>query len=305
LEAQVLALRDEHPAWGARKLAHVLKRQGLEVPAVSTVHAILKRHARIGLPGASAPVQPLQRFEHAQPNALWQMDFKGHFALGAEAGRCHPLTTLDDCSRFCLVLQACADETGVTVQTHLTEAFRRYGMPERMLMDNGSPWGSDEGHPFTALTAWLIRRGVRVSHGRPYHPQTQGKEERFHRSLKAEVLAAPPPACLQRTQARFDAWREVYNCTRPHEALGMQVPAERYRPSSRPFEEVLPPIEYGPDDSVRQVQQQGWVSFRGRDFRVGRAFVGQPVALRPAPDADGHFDVFYCHQRIAAVSLNA
>jgi transposase InsO family protein len=305
LEARVLGLRDEHPAWGARKLHAVLEREGLQVPAVSTVHAILKRHARIGLPGAARPAQPLQRFEHEAPNALWQMDFKGHFALGGEAGRCHPLTTLDDCSRFCLVLQACGDEKGTTVQGHLTGAFRRYGLPERMLMDNGSPWGSDAGHPFTPLTAWLIRLGIRVSHGRPYHPQTQGKEERFHRSLKAEVLAQPPPACLRRTQARFDTWREVYNCTRPHEALGMQVPAERYRPSSRTFPEVLPPIEYAPDDSVRRVQQEGWVSFRGRDVRVGRAFTGQPVALRPAPDADGLFDVFYCHQRIARVSLDA
>jgi transposase InsO family protein len=248
-------------------------------------------------------VQPLQRFEHEAPNGLWQMDFKGHFAL--EAGRCHPLTALDDHSRFCVLLQACADEKGLTVQGHLTQAFRRYGLPGRMLMDNGSPWGNAAGQPFTPLTVWLLRLGVRVSHGRPYHPQTQGKEERFHRTLKAEVLSGPARPCLQRTQAAFDAWREVYNCTRPHEALGMQVPASRYRPSTRAFPEALPPIEYGPDDSVRRVQAEGWLHFRGHALRVPKAFHGQPVALRPAPDVDGRFDVFYCHQRIAQVSLNA
>ena len=126
-----------------------------------------------------------RRFEHQRD--LWQMDFKGHIPVGS-CGRCHPLTVLDDHSRFSLGVRACADEKTQTVHDHLTSIFRRYGMPDTILVDNGSPWGSDFYHPFTPLTVWLVQLGVRVVHSRPYHPQTLGKLERFHRSLKTELL---------------------------------------------------------------------------------------------------------------------
>lgn len=196
VEALVCALRAEHPAWGGRKLHHVLRRErAAGVPAPSTITGILDRN------GWLAPERhrqrAWQRFEEAWPNALWQMDFKGHFPTGR--GRCHPFTVLDDHSRFNICLTACADERAETVRSELSRAFQRFGLPERMLMDNGAPWGSEAAHPHTKLTAWLIRHGVTVLHGRPYHPQTQGKEERFHRTLALEVLArraswpSPPP----------------------------------------------------------------------------------------------------------------
>jgi transposase InsO family protein len=300
LEAAILALRDQHPAWGARKLYHRLRARGeVALPAPSTIHAILRRHGRIDAthPAARAATG---RFEHPTPNALWQMDFKGHVPLRGGAGRCHPLTVLDDHSRFALGLEACADETATTVQGRLTALFRRYGLPDALLMDNGAPWGDEGGQPFTVLTAWLIRLGIRVTHGRPRHPQTQGKDERFHRTLIAEVLAGPPLPDLAVAQARFDAWRAVYNCERPHQALAYAVPADRYRPSARAFPEALPAIEYGPDDLVRRVFAPGRIAFRGRQYRVGRAFVGQPVALRPTPEAD-RYAVYFCHQPVTTL----
>jgi transposase InsO family protein len=261
--------------------------------------AILQRHGQIA-PEAAPQHTAWQRFEHDAPNRLWQMDFKGHFAL--LAGRCHPLTVLDDHSRFAVGLQACGDETGRTVQSRLTACFRRYGLPEALLVDNGPPWGSDAAHPYTPLTAWLRRLGVRVSHGRPYHPQTQGKDERFHRTLKAEVLGTRVLRDLAQCQRAFDRWREVYNLQRPHEALAMAVPASRYRVSPRAFPEVLPPIEYGPADLVRKVADGGELSYRNRTFRVGKAFRGYPVALRPTL-VDGVLDVFFCHQKVAQINL--
>src|SRR5688572_19774961 len=186
LERAVLELRDAHRCWGARKLHRRLQDLGWHnLPVPSTIQAILVRHGRIDA-AQSSKHQPWQRFEHAQPNALWQMDFKGHFAVGPT--RCHPLTVLDDHSRYSVCLQACANEQGATVQTHLTTSFRRYGLPQRVAVDNGSPWGDTFDSPYTPLVAWLIRLGVHVSHSRPYHPQTLGKDERFHRTLKAEVL---------------------------------------------------------------------------------------------------------------------
>jgi transposase InsO family protein len=145
VEEVALAVRDAHPTWGGRKLRAVLAARGLVTPAASTVTAILKRHGRID-PAESVKHHRWQRFEHQSPNQLWQMDFKGHFPVGE--GRCHPLTVLDDHSRFALAIEDCPDEQTSTVQSRLITIFRRYGLPERMLMDNGSPWGDDPEHPY-------------------------------------------------------------------------------------------------------------------------------------------------------------
>jgi transposase InsO family protein len=302
VERQVLALRQQHPAWGGRKLSAVLRAQGeTAVPAPSTITDILRRHGQL-LPEQPQP-HAWQRFTAPAPNALWQMDFKGHVPAGS--GRCHPLTVLDDHSRFNLCLAACANEQATTVQTHLTATFGRYGLPDRMLMDNGSPWGHDGTHPWTGLTVWLLRLGVGVSHGRPYHPQTQGKEERFHRTLRVEVLSTRPRwPDVASYQTAFDAWRPLYNDRRPHDSLGLRPPAALYQPSPRPFPVVLPPIEYGPGDLIRKVQDKGQIFVHGHTYRIGTAFRGLPVALRPPTLAiPDHFDVYFCHQRVATIDL--
>lgn len=303
LEVAAVRLRDEHPTWGGRVLRKRLEALGYApLPAASTITAILHRHGRpVGT--RSAPTRPWQRFEAQRPNELWQMDFKGHFALGV--GRCHPLTVLDDHSRFALGLRACADERARTVEAALTALFARYGLPERLLTDNGPPWGNAAGRDrHTRLTVWLIRLGIRVLHGRPHHPQTQGKAERFHRTLTAEVLAGRHFRDCRHAQQHFDRWREVYNTERPHHALTLQTPISRYAASPRSLPPTLPAIEYGPDDEVRRVQWNGEIYFRGACFRIGKAFHGQPVALRPTA-IDGALDVFFCHQRIRRLYLNA
>lgn len=301
--AAVVALRTEHPAWGGRKIrARLIALGHRHVPAASTITGILHRHGLIH-PDASAKARPWTRFEHPAPNDLWQMDFKGHFPL-SRGGRCHPLTVLDDHSRYALCVRACGDEQASTVRAHLTDLLRRYGLPRAMLADNGPPWGSDAAHPETVLTVWLMRLGIRVTHGRPYHPQTQGKEERFHRTLEAEVLSGRSFGDLAESERAFEGWRGVYNHERPHEALGMAVPASRYAVSGRAYPEVPPPIDYGPGATVRQVQQGGVMHYGGGTWRVGKAFVSQPVAVRPTA-TDGVLGVYFCHQRIAQIDLRA
>lgn len=302
VEDAVVGTRREHPAWGPRKIAARLRMLGAVAPAPSTVQSILHRNGLIS-PTASAAARPFMRFERPEPNDLWQMDFKGHFPMRS-GGRCHPLTVIDDHSRYLVGLQACSNETAETVEERLTGIFRRYGMPWAMLADNGTPWGCErETQSYGPTEVWLFRRGVDVLHGRPRHPQTQGKDERLHRTLKAELLGTRTMANLEDAQQQFDAWRPMYNAERPHEALGNAPPISRYRPSKRHFEEKLPPIEYGPNDSVRVVQSGGIIGLRGHHFRVGKAFRGEPVGIRPTL-TDGVFDVFYCEKKIATLDLN-
>ena len=301
IEAAVLEIRaGSNQAWGGRKIRRRLHDLGHAlVPSASTITGILRRHGKLDA-AAAAGHAPWRRFERARPNELWQMDFKGHFATAT--ARCHPLTVLDDHARYALGLAACADERAATVRDRLGAIFRRYGLPEAMLMDNGAPWGDAGGQPHTVFTVWLMQLGIRVAHGRPYHPQTQGKDERFHRTLKAEVLAGRRFADLDDCQGAFSRWRHVYNHHRPHEALDLCVPAARYRPSALAFPETLPEIEYGPGDIVRKVQDGGRVSFQGRQFRVSKAFKGHPIALRPS-DVDGVFTVRFCANTIARIDL--
>jgi transposase InsO family protein len=300
VEQQIVGLRRQHPAWGARKLRRRLQDLGASrLPATSTITGVLHRHGLI-TPEQSQAARPYQRFERSAPNQLWQVDFKGHFAL--RQGRCHPLCSLDDHSRYNVLLAACANQQEATAQARLKGAFRLHGLPDQILWDNGSPWGSGGGSELTALDVWLMRLGIRVSHGRPYHPQTQGKEERFHRTLQAEVLARGGWSDCAQVQAAFDQWRRVYNTQRPHEALGMETPVRRYQPSQRSFPESLPPVEYASPVEVRRVDQQGYISYQGRSWRVGRAFLGLPVGVRPG-NHDGLMEVLFLTQVIKELDL--
>jgi transposase InsO family protein len=302
-EAEVLRIREEsNNAWGGRKIAKVMERTSSgRVPSASTITEILRRHGKLQEHEHEHP-GPFKRFEKEQPNELWQMDFKGHFALAE--GRCHPLTVLDDHSRYALGLQACRDQQDTTVRQRLTMLFRCYGLPFAMLMDNGAPWGDSGLEPFTRFTAWLMRLGIRVTHGRPYHPQTQGKDERFHRTLKREVLDQKSFHGLAECQQAFDRWRRIYNHERPHEALQLDTPSSRYRASPRSFPETLPAIEYWPGDTVRKVDAAARISFKNRSWKIGKAFRGQQVALRQTGE-DGLFHVYFCAQKVGVIDLRA
>ncbi len=185
-EACIAEVRGKYPCWGGRKIHQVLmENYKLEaLPCVSTITAALHRLGLIEQE-ESLRRQAFTRFEHAEPNQLWQMDFKGHFDIGRS--KCHPLTVVDDHSRYSLCVKALAGETCELTRPALTQVFRRYGLPDRMFLDNGSCWAR-VGACYTVFTAWLLRLGVQVVYSRPYHPQSRGKNERFHRTLKAEAI---------------------------------------------------------------------------------------------------------------------
>jgi transposase InsO family protein len=286
VERLVVAMREKHPVWGGRKIKARLEQLGhAGIPAASTVTAILHRHGLIS-PEASEAATPWRRFEHEQPNDLWQMDFKG--PIPTRRGVCHALTVLDDHSRFAVGLRACANQRTPTVRSSLTRLFEVYGLPWRILADNGPPWG---GNGWTALEVWLLKLGVAVIHGRPRHPQTQGKDERFHRTLKAELLRRADFKHVAHAQTLMDPWRDVYNLERPHEAVGLRPPATRYRPSERPM--PARPAEYEPSagQAAVTVKEGGRLRHAGRRWYLGEAWDQETVGL--AENQDGLTDVYF------------
>ena len=292
----ILALKDKHPAWGARKLRQVLINQGHNnLPAEATIFRILRDQ---GKTQELAARKPTIRFERETPNELWQMDFKGHFAI--QDGKCHPLTILDDCSRYSLCLKACLREDEISVRNALEEVFLEYGLPEAMTMDNGSPWKGSPGQRFSKLTIWLMRLGIKIGHSRPYHPQTQGKDERFHRTLKEELLKYHNFKTIFDAQKNFDEWRVIYNHERPHEGINMLCPANKYHRSTKEYTNKLAPIEYREGDAIRKVMRGGEISLGRKFCFIGEAFRGEYVALRRRTEHD--WDIYYVNTRLCSFS---
>jgi len=299
MENKILQVRKHHAAWGGRKIRRDLQNHNIDpVPASSTITRVLQRHQKIASSESEMRLA-LQRFERPHPNDLWQMDFKG--PLKTAMGPCHPLSVLDDSSRYALGVDACPNQREESVGPSLTNIFRRYGLPLSMLMDNGACWGRPQTR-YTHLGAWLIRLGIRLLHGRPYHPQTQGKVERFNRTLGLEAICGQNFRDLPACQRRFDEFRHCYNHRRPHEALDLEPPISRYRPSPFEFPEQLPPLEYPQAQFIRKVGPAGYLSLQKHRFQVGRAFTGQHVGLFPTLE-DGVFEVYFAHQKVARINM--
>jgi len=198
-------------------------------------------------------------------------------------------------------LFACGNQQERTVRAHLEAAFERYGLPEELLCDNGTPWSGNPGE-WTRLEVWLLRQGTRLTHGRPYHPQTQGKEERLNRTLKADLLSRHDLRDLAHAQELFDEWRVKYNCQRPHDALELAVPATRFRVSARRYQPKLPPLEYAEGLEVRRVKSKGEITWRNRSYFIGSAFAGEDVALQPTR-CEHRFEVRFAHLSVGEIDL--
>jgi transposase InsO family protein len=284
LERKVVRARQDHPDWGARKLHVVLAREGVPVPA-NTIHRILLRHDLVLEEDRRTPA--VQRFERAQPNELWQMDFKGPKGWPQAVG---PLSVLDDHSRYLIALAANGSTRGEPVREQLEEAFQRCGVPEGMLLDHGTPWGSTQSPSGqTQVSLWLMRQGIRLHWCGIRHPQTQGKVERFHGSLVRALLRRGAPKT--ETQAWLDAYRWEHNHVRPHEALGMRTPATLWRPSPRRYVPNPPRWEYPQGSWVLKVDCKGAVRIHGKKWNVGKALSGEWVQIQRANE---RMMVFYC-----------
>jgi transposase InsO family protein len=296
IEEQVAEVRQQYPDWGAKKLQGVLEKRGVKLPRI-TIHRILLRRGLVQEQDRHRPA--VRRFERAAPNELWQMDFKG---MPAYRSGCIPLTILDDCSRYLLGLIELAGTGAQPVQENLQKVLERDGVPDAMLMDHGPPWWNMHTlWGWTWLTVWLIKQGISVRMSGYRHPQTQGKVERCHGSLEAAMRKRPKPEG-QSWQSWLDAFREEYNQVRPHEALGMQVPAQRWHKSPRCFQEHPPAWEYSDPANVRKVGPSGAISIDNRNHYVSLAFVGERVQVQRLED---RLLVYFCNTVVREIDLQA
>lgn len=278
-EELILSVRSNHPTWGARKILRYLEDKGnAGLPAPSTATSILKRNGFIS-PEESARHTAFQRFVRDAPNDLWQMDFKGHFAM-MDGNRCHPLTMKDDHSRNLLCLDAYDNERWESVKGSLNRVFLNYGLPAAILCDNGAPWGDSLGG-YTPFELWMMQMDVLPIHGRPLHPQTQGKEERFHRTLNEDILKRTPIRDLAHAQQLFDSYRLEFNTERPHSALNLDVPAKHYKKSPRMMPDVLKEPEYDAGKSLRKVNCKGYISIQNHRYYLSETFCGKYMELLP------------------------
>ncbi len=290
-ERAVLEARDRW-GWGPRKLHAVLKAEGRPAPPPRTIAAILRRHGRVAAGPSAAAEAPPQRFERGSPNELWQLDFKG--PLEVQRRRVVPLSVLDDHSRYLLCLRPCLDMSYATVQAALWELFGDVGLPEAILCDNAFA-ARNTGVGLSAFDAWLIRLGIRPSHGRPYHPQTQGKVERFHGTLEAELWPHARRDALEHFAADLEAWRPIYNAVRPHEALGDEPPVTRWRPSPRRRPPAVPEVSYPAEATVRRVGQAGDIRYRRARIQVGVGLAGERVQV---VESGPQVEVYYGPHRV-------
>lgn len=279
VEELILSVRSNHPTWGARKiLRHLADKGNTGLPVPSTATSILKRNGFIP-PEESARHTAFQRFVRDAPNDLWQMDFKGHFAM-MDGNRCHPLTVKDDHSRNLLCLDAYDNERWENVKGSLNRIFLHNGLPNAILCDNGAPWGDNHGG-YTPFELWMMQMDVLPIHGRPLHPQTQGKEERFHRTLNEDLLKRIPIRDLAHAQQLFDSYRMEFNTERPHSALNLDVPAKHYRKSLRKLPDVLKEPEYDVGKTLRKVNCKGYISIRNHRYYLSETFAGRYMELLP------------------------
>ena len=280
IEHKVLSVRQQHPAWGASKIRHILLKNKSEeerLPCIRTINNILHRNGLID-PEESAKRQAFQRFERETCNELWQTDFKGEFKT-MDGKYCYPLDIVDDCSRFCIRIQA-NDSTAQMVKPVFQAAFDEYGLPDAILSDNGAQFAGFRGG-FTQFEKWLMNLDILPIHSRVYHPQTQGKIERFHRTMKNELLKYQQFSNAAQANAALQVWRNQYNTERPHAALNMRTPAEVYTPNKRQMPQVIDKFEYGGQFHVIKVNSWGYARFAHHQVYLSETMAGEYIEFRP------------------------
>jgi len=294
VEAAVVELRGK-TGWGGPKIAQVLAKRGLQV-APATAQRILQRAGLVVKPPVA---KTTTRFEKAECNELVQMDFKGEYTMAG--AKSYPLSFLDDCSRYCHGLWPLPGTGGAGVKQTLESYFREHGVPLSILMDHGPPWYSTTNrHGLTWVSVWLLKQGVSLRYSGVGHPQTQGKVERFHQTLKVRTRHRGAPTTLAEWERWAVEFRYEYNHERPHESLAMKTPAEVYKPVNlRPYQEAPREWEYS-GGTVKRLNTQGMLYYRQQSYFVSEALAMELVRV---DELDGKLLVTFRHMTVREIEL--
>jgi transposase InsO family protein len=282
VEALICELRREHPGWGPRRIEHQLARAGLEpVPGRLSIYRCLKRHGLIELRRRRKRREEFRRWERERPMQLWQMDVMGGIEL-EDATELKVVTGIDDHNRFCVAAGLVRRATSKAVTEVLAASMSRYGIPDEILTDNGKCFTGRYGpHPVEVLFDRILREnGIAHRHTGVRSPTTTGKIERFHQSLRREFLAHRSFSSLEAAQEQLDAWVADYNTARPHQALEMATPAQRFRlaPLTKDGASIALDAKDGPGQWVlRRVASNGVISVDNQMFSVGNAYRAELV----------------------------
>lgn len=286
VETAIVQLKKEKPHWGARKLRELLIRKfpsEVRVPAVSTIHAVLDRHGLVQpMRGRRPRAQGTPLSTGQQPNDLWCVDFKGEFMLG-DRRLCYPLTVTDHASRYLLMCEALESVREETAFTAFESLFKQRGLPAAVRSDNGVPFASPNAlFQLSRLAVWWLRLGISIERIKPGKPQQNGRHERMHLTLKKEATRPAKSNFLQQ-QGRFDEFLQEFNEERPHEALGMKMPAEVYSPSTRPYT-GLNELAYPFHDHAVMVTSCGRVCLHRKKINISTVLAGQMLGLKEVED---------------------
>lgn len=301
VEEAIVAYRKAHPAIGAKKIHRILQNKGVpDLPSITTVNNILKRNGLISIE-ASRVATPYRRFEKTYPNEMWQADYKGHFAL-KDGVRCHPLNIIDDYSRFNICCQAQYGETLEELWPCMLRLFAEYGLPFSFLCDNGNPWGTAQSTGYSQFEVRMMELGILVLHGRAWHPQTQGKDESFNRSMTKELLKHTTLGNMEAAQRSFDEYRRFYNEERPHHALAMDTPSQHYTASFRVLPSKIKAWEYPSECQVRKVKNTGFFNYNNQGYFLSEGFRGKIIAVKESK-VPGCINLFFRQFHIGRIEL--
>lgn len=285
IEKLIVRLKQDKPTWGAPKIRERLVRLYPDVhrPAISTVHAILDRHGLVERRKRRRNKAMGTALSHSgRPNELWCADYKGEFML-ADRRYCYPLTITDFASRYPIACEALSTTKEAYAFTVFESVFKEFGLPNAIRTDNGVPFASPNAlFNLSKLSVWWLRLGIDIERIKPGCPQQNGRHERMHLTLKLETTK-PAAANFLQQQAKFDDFIDCFNNERPHQALDMHCPAERYTPSLRPYT-GLPDLDYPFHDKAVTVTTCGRICFDRKKINLSLVFAGQTLGIKQVED---------------------
>jgi putative transposase len=285
IETLIVRLKQDKPSWGAPKIRERLARlyPDVHTPAISTVHAVLDRHGLVKRRSRRRNRTKGTPLSHPlQPNDLWCADYKGEFML-SDRRYCYPLTVSDFASRYLIACEALSSTKEDYAFSVFENVFKEFGLPRAIRTDNGVPFASPNAlFGLSKLSVWWLRLGIEIERIKPGHPQQNGRHERMHLTLKLETTKPAARNFLQQ-QGKFDDFIDCYNNERPHQALDMQCPAERYVPSTRPYQGLLE-LDYPLHDRTATVTTCGRICFNRQKINLSVVFAGQNVGIKQVSD---------------------